>query len=148
MYWLHPCVNLVFFSVASSCQKWCMLWSSVCHSNGRSTSHCLACMHFVWARERDRERAHRLQGLASGGPRQDLKAVAIRSFFKMKKEEGNEVQARLEEVEEVEEVLPPVADHVGKSEVNWHASQHVWRWAAILWWEIHHSFNLCIGHTP
>ena len=63
--------------------------------------------------------------MASGGPRQDLKAVAIRSFFKMKKEEGNEVQARLEEVEEVEEVLPPVADHVGKSEVNWHASQHV-----------------------
>ena len=40
-----------------------------------------------------------------------MKAVDIRSFFKKKKQEGNEAQARLEEVEEeeVEEELSPVA---------------------------------------
>ena len=49
-----------------------------------------------------------------------MKTVDIRSFFKKKKQEGNEAQARLEEVEEeeVEEELSPVVDHLGKSSVK------------------------------
>ena len=48
-----------------------------------------------------------------------MKAVDIRSFFKKKRNEDNEVQARLEEVEEE---LSLVADNFSKSKVNWHAS--------------------------
>lgn len=41
-------------------------------------------------------------------------ATDIRSFFKQKKHEGNEAQARLKGEEE----LSPVADHLGKSKVK------------------------------